>query len=276
MGKVEKLVVLTVLFLTAIVIAVTLRKTEDKPSTGSDPLGSAEQKVLAQNQNPGLGETPAQLGAAGAPAVLSSNLAAKSDATAPTAGAESGNGTPVLAVPLGSNSLAVAPTGLIKNTAGLRAGLTADLMVYQWKAGDAWSSVAQSIYGDARYETLLRSTNSDVKQPKAGESILVPTLEPSGTKDGALAKSASKSPELGAANPTAKLAMGGDTAAKDATKDATKSGGKTHTVKAGDSLSSISKQYYGTTTKWQQIAEANKTTLKDPNKLKVGMKLAIP
>jgi nucleoid-associated protein YgaU len=52
--------------------------------------------------------------------------------------------------------------------------------------------------------------------------------------------------------------------------------GQTYTVKAGDSLSKISKQVYGDAGKWNKIYNANKSKISNPNKLKVGTKLTIP
>ena len=50
-----------------------------------------------------------------------------------------------------------------------------------------------------------------------------------------------------------------------------------YTVKKGDTLQEISQKFYGTTTKWQKIYQANKKTIgKDPNELTVGSKLVIP
>lgn len=51
---------------------------------------------------------------------------------------------------------------------------------------------------------------------------------------------------------------------------------RTHTVVAGDNLSTIAKRYYGNASRWTEILEANKQTLRDPAALKVGMKLKIP
>lgn len=47
-------------------------------------------------------------------------------------------------------------------------------------------------------------------------------------------------------------------------------------VVAGDTLSKISKQFYGDMNKYMKIFEANKDQLTDPNKIKVGQKLRIP
>ena len=51
---------------------------------------------------------------------------------------------------------------------------------------------------------------------------------------------------------------------------------RTYTVQPGDSLSKISKQFYGDATKYMKIFEANKDKLSDPDKIKAGMNLLIP
>jgi len=54
------------------------------------------------------------------------------------------------------------------------------------------------------------------------------------------------------------------------------SGGQTYTVKSGDTLSKISKQHYGDANEYMRIFYANRSTLKDPDKIQVGQQLAIP
>ena len=49
-----------------------------------------------------------------------------------------------------------------------------------------------------------------------------------------------------------------------------------HTVVAGDSLSAISKSYYGTWRLYPEIFEANKPMLADPDKIYPGQVLRIP
>jgi nucleoid-associated protein YgaU len=51
---------------------------------------------------------------------------------------------------------------------------------------------------------------------------------------------------------------------------------RTYTVQAGDSLSKISKQFYGDANKYMKIFEANKDKLADPDKIKPGQELVIP
>jgi nucleoid-associated protein YgaU len=49
-----------------------------------------------------------------------------------------------------------------------------------------------------------------------------------------------------------------------------------HDVVSGDTLSKISKKFYGDAMKYNIIFEANKPMLKDPNKIYPGQKLRIP
>jgi nucleoid-associated protein YgaU len=57
---------------------------------------------------------------------------------------------------------------------------------------------------------------------------------------------------------------------------APQSGEQTYTVKAGDTLSRISKQFYGDANRYMKIFDANKATLKDPDKIQPGQVLKIP
>ena len=51
---------------------------------------------------------------------------------------------------------------------------------------------------------------------------------------------------------------------------------RTYTVQAGDSLSKISKQFYGNVNEYMRIFEANRDQLNDPNQIRPGQKLVIP
>jgi nucleoid-associated protein YgaU len=51
---------------------------------------------------------------------------------------------------------------------------------------------------------------------------------------------------------------------------------QTYTVKSGDTLSKISKQFYGDANQYQRIFEANRDKLDDPNKIQPGQQLVIP
>jgi nucleoid-associated protein YgaU len=51
---------------------------------------------------------------------------------------------------------------------------------------------------------------------------------------------------------------------------------RTYTVQSGDTLSKISKQFYGNANQYMKIFEANRNQLDDPNKIRVGQQLTIP
>ena len=50
----------------------------------------------------------------------------------------------------------------------------------------------------------------------------------------------------------------------------------TYTVKSGDTLSKISKEYYGTPDEHMRIFYANRDKLRDPDRIQVGQELVIP
>jgi nucleoid-associated protein YgaU len=51
---------------------------------------------------------------------------------------------------------------------------------------------------------------------------------------------------------------------------------QSYTVQAGDTLSKISKHFYGNANAYMKIFEANREQLTDPDKIKVGQTLKIP
>jgi 5'-nucleotidase / UDP-sugar diphosphatase len=51
---------------------------------------------------------------------------------------------------------------------------------------------------------------------------------------------------------------------------------KTYKVKAGDTLSSIAKEILGSADRWQELYDANRDIIKDPNTIQVGMTLQLP
>ena len=53
-------------------------------------------------------------------------------------------------------------------------------------------------------------------------------------------------------------------------------GGQTYTVKSGDTLSKISKQFYGDSNEYMRIFYANRDKLRDPDRINVGQELVIP
>lgn len=62
----------------------------------------------------------------------------------------------------------------------------------------------------------------------------------------------------------------------DVKSDASSTAATVYEVKAGDSLSKIAKNFYGSGNAWKKIFDANSDILKDPNKIYPGQKLKIP
>jgi nucleoid-associated protein YgaU len=60
------------------------------------------------------------------------------------------------------------------------------------------------------------------------------------------------------------------------TSRATTAAFQNYTVKSGDTLSKISKQFYGNANDYMRIFEANKDQLKNPDQIKPGQNLKIP
>jgi nucleoid-associated protein YgaU len=52
--------------------------------------------------------------------------------------------------------------------------------------------------------------------------------------------------------------------------------GRSYTVKKGDSLSKIAQREYGDLQQWHRIYEANRDTIKDPDKIFPGQVIRIP
>jgi nucleoid-associated protein YgaU len=50
----------------------------------------------------------------------------------------------------------------------------------------------------------------------------------------------------------------------------------TYTVKSGDSLSKIAKNFYGDAQQWHKIHQANMDIIKDPNMIHPGQQLKMP
>jgi len=53
-------------------------------------------------------------------------------------------------------------------------------------------------------------------------------------------------------------------------------GGRIYTVKSGDTLSKIAKEFYGNANEYPKIFEANKDQLSSPDRISVGQELKIP
>ncbi|MFC3552268.1 LysM peptidoglycan-binding domain-containing protein [Lysobacter cavernae] len=71
-----------------------------------------------------------------------------------------------------------------------------------------------------------------------------------------------------------KADFSGVSATVDSTEE--KVGEQTYTVAKGDTLSHIAKQFYGKSSKWNAIFDANRDQLDNPDKIQPGQVLKIP
>jgi nucleoid-associated protein YgaU len=83
-----------------------------------------------------------------------------------------------------------------------------------------------------------------------------------------------KKVDPGFADLTADITSQGQADAQESSRN--RSAGQTYTVQSGDTLSKISKQFYGDAGQYQRIFEANRDKLSDPDKVQVGQVLTIP
>jgi nucleoid-associated protein YgaU len=236
MGKVEKLVVLSVLFIISVILVVSL-------STGGSP-----NEVLAK----GDGER----------AQKSTELDAGTDAersrtpdpiTEPVTGGPASNADEAPIVqgdaernvltltsevdPAGRADLpaAVIPAGWNLTTlAGLRDTFDPELKLFVCTEGDTFNSVAAKFYGDAGKAGLLQRNNEGLTALATGQEIWVPVRD-----------------DLGFS-------------------------GNSYIVQDGESLWIISKKVYGKGSRWGELFEENRDVLKSSDALKVGMTLRIP
>ncbi len=289
MGRLEKIVVFTVLFLVAVILGVSL---------STDPATGSPNELLAEGRGanaggPNAGKTPAERRAAREAAqrsapegLMSTSLADRSANNAAPAGsiaadpreappvaadpAAAGAGKPVAPsngaaptspavanAPVTSTVQAPAPSAsYLVSREGLEPTASDEFMVYTWKAGDTFAALAQRFYGSPLHVKRIRDANEGRDEAKlaAGESLLICAL-PTADSDRIARPSARD------AKPSAAVAVVGGT----------------YTVGAGDVLGTISQKVYGSASKWRKIYDANRDVIgSDPNQLKPGMMLRIP
>src|SRR5688572_17485712 len=261
MGRLEKIVVLTVLFLVAVILGFSLNSDE----VGETPLAhrKAPRRDLgasaetAKAPSPAAELTPAPAG------VMSTGAPLDPGATSPPSPAPSTLASSAPASGAATNTTAApapqpapAATPYLVTSEGLEPTASEELKLYRWKAGDTFKALAQKYYGSTLHVARLRAANEgrDEATLAAGDPVLV-----------------SVTPAT-AADRIARALPPNDVAAAETTW-----AGGLYTVKQGDMLGTISNAVYGTSKKWRKIYDANKDVLgEDPNSLKVGTKLRIP
>ncbi|NBV64029.1 MAG: LysM peptidoglycan-binding domain-containing protein [Planctomycetes bacterium] len=223
--------------------SAVITTTGGAPATGAavpvpPPASSAAPAATAPASVPAATTTPATpIGGVGAKPSASP---ATSPASAPSA-------LPPLPAPAKTATVPAPVSTIVSTPKSTKAD------TYTVKEGDSIVSIWRSLSGSERgWEKLLAAN---------------PGVDPSRLKIGQVLKV----PDAAPASPTG-------TSQSTSTAPTTKtSGATTYTVESGDTLHRIANKVYGDSKLWNQIYEANKSTIgSDPAALKVGMKLQIP
>ncbi len=277
MGKVEKVIVLSVLFLVALILVVTV--------TVDDPLDKAKVVEAGGKQaNPAVSQAPTPPPPSAQPLLTTTITPNQPSAPATQPVAQPPAAQPQVAVQAGPAAAPVAtlphatlpPGALLKKTDGLQDSWFSDLKLYTWKEGDTWRGLAHTYYGDWQRLDVLKRHNEGRMNVAPGETVFIPVF----ADDRGQAAEAAR---LAAAGGTGTAMTAGATDARSPAKtaaapkgDAQISGKKLHVVTSGESLWKIAKAELGDGNRWKEIYEANRDVLDKPESIRKGMRLRIP
>jgi len=144
------------------------------------------------------------------------------------------------------------------------------------------ATVALSLWPGASVEdrvrrTMLKAGQTELNrespqsvEPKPG-NLVIPERKPGETSQPIIRPFAGETVPV---PPAPKVTAGGGTGTTELPKS--KPSETIHVVAQDETLSRISQRYYGTSAQWQKILQANSAILKDPAKIKPGMRLVIP
>jgi nucleoid-associated protein YgaU len=290
MGKVEKVIVLSVLFLVTLILVVTVTVDDPLDKTNVVEAGAKKAPAVAQgptnpaaNPNPLLstsvdprapagGATPATAPSnAGATIPVAANTPAPaSAATAVPESAPAKMAQPATAV-AATPGPALPPGALLRTTEGLQDSWFPDLKLYTWKKGDTWRSLANTYYGDWKRLDVLKRSNEGRMDVAPGETVFVPVFADERARAAAAEPVAVEAgaPQDGSGTSTSAKTAPGSKAGKG-------TGAKIHVVTNGESLWTIAKKELGDGNRWKEIYEANRDILKKPESIQKGMRLRIP
>lgn len=273
MGKVEKVIVLSVLFLVAAILVVSV--TVDDPLDKTNVVEAGAKKgaaVVAQNPAP----------ATNAP-LLNTTVQPQAQPSAAPVAQQPVNQAPVVAqapaqpAPTASAQPAaptLPPGALLKHVDGLQDSWFPELKLYTWKEGDTWRALANTYYGDWQRLDVLKRHNEGRMDVAPGETVFIPVFA-----DERAATAAAQAPVDAPATSTKAEPK---SVAKNAPKGKSEkaapapSGKKFHVVASGESLWKIAKAELGDGNRWKEIYEANRDVLAKPESIKKGMRLRLP
>lgn len=268
MGKTEKIVVLSILFLVVLLFVWSMGGQEADASErdgGADTQSARYSARLdagdpvsagASGRNQDMGARPKGPGGSllRRPDASSGGSEAGDPAAEHAEGADriemdgdSGNSSNLLNAvvdrdpkvdPMGSQrqlpAVHMRPGWDIVTTDGLEGTVNPDMLLYRPKDGSTWESLAIDLYGDASKEILLRHNNEGMADPAS--VIFVP--------------------------------------AKDDGADEVKN--RVVEVLKGETLWQVSKRTLGRGSRWRELFEANRGVISDPDYLAPGTILTVP
>ncbi|MHC4262195.1 MAG: LysM peptidoglycan-binding domain-containing protein [Planctomycetota bacterium] len=269
MGNLEKLVVLTVIFLAGVVLAVSMKSGGEGVvyGEGNSPAADLGRRAELTARGPAtdvrgaadpLGDRLAGLDA------TERATSAAADLTPASALASSEPTSPPLlsasAEPEGWQD------GVLRPVDGLVPTLSENYQSWTCRADDTYSTLARRFYGSTRYADALRRANPDKLVLTAGTELSVPSdVRPSAVRSVA----AAPQPQRGFTAPTTQVVE----------KDVDGELGTTfreHTVARGETLSHIAEKYYGRAVLWRRIYDENREEIADPDRVSEGTVLRIP
>lgn len=142
------------------------------------------------------------------------------------------------------------------------AGISDDCEICEVRPNDNYWAISKRVYGTARYFSALALYNKvripDPKKLRPGMKVLIPDPKQLEKKYPELFRDSKK---------TSRQATG---------FFVQKDGSPAYRIGERETLSEISQKHLGRASRWIQIYRLNQSILKDPNKLKPGLVLALP
>jgi nucleoid-associated protein YgaU len=283
MGKVEKVIVLSVLFVIALILVGTLtidapldtrsaveagapNKARSGPPAQPSGTGQPADAGLAKasGTSPGNPAGSASSSASSRGGMLSMDVDPRATRTPGTSGVGDSAQAAATVVPKttaqqpaetspSAPAAAALPAGaLLKTLDGLQDSILPEMKLYTCVEGDSYRKIADTYSGDWTKFTVLRRSNEGRNVLEPGLVIFVPVFDSE-------APATAVAPKVGAAGTSAPVASG-----------------KIHVVKEGESLWKIAKQELGNGGRWQEIADLNKDVLPNPKVVKAGLRLRLP
>lgn len=179
--------------------------------------------------------------------------------------------TPVSALP-SQNQVPGMPTAAPTGAAVVAPVVAIPIQRHEVKEGDTLYRIAVKYYGEGKLWEKVREYN---KGRVNGDDLRVGVTLQIPPKDVLLGK-----PYVPPVMAPVTMPTGTPTGvpSKPATRvaDADTKSFKEYVVKEGDTLSAVARKTLGSSKRWQELVDANKGSLSDPESLKVGMKLRVP